>query len=241
MSLNDILDSLFPAGHAATVENKVITGEATTAQGTVAVLGTTDAAAIDHAMALALSRFILNTVEQHPGRPLVFLVDTSGQALSRSQELLCLNGSLAHLAQCVDLARRQGHASLSLVTANAVSGGFLSFGLMADQAYALADAQVRVMDLRAMSRVTKIAHERLVELAANSPIFAPGAESYVRMGGIEAIWSAPSAALLESALTGARQAAPASDQRMGEGLVRGGRQLATGIAKAVQRSATGGA
>ncbi|PKO39911.1 MAG: biotin-independent malonate decarboxylase subunit gamma [Betaproteobacteria bacterium HGW-Betaproteobacteria-6] len=239
MSLNDILDSLFPAGHTVAVANQVITGEATTAQGTVAVLGTSAAAAIDHAMALALSGFILDTIERHPGRPLLFLVDTSGQALSRSQELLCLNGSLAHLAQCVDLARRQGHASLSLVTANAVSGGFLSFGLMADRAYALADAQVRVMDLRAMSRVTKIAHERLVELAADSPIFAPGAESYVRMGAIEAIWPAPSASLLENALAAARQAAPASDQRQSSGLERGGRQLAANITKTVQNAACG--
>jgi len=239
MSLNDILDSLFSGGHAVNVENKVITGEAATAQGQVAVLGTTDAAAIDHAMALALAGFVLDTIEQHPGRPLVFLVDTSGQALSRSQELLCLNGSLAHLASCVDLARRQGHVSFSLVTANAVSGGFLSFGLMADRAYALADAQVRVMDLRAMARVTKIAYERLVDLATASPIFAPGAENYVRMGGIEAIWPAPSAALLESALTTARQTLPASDQRMGGGLTRGGRQLAAGIAKIVQNTRVG--
>lgn len=233
MSLNDILDSLFPAGHTVAVAGQVITGQAQTAHGPVAVLGTTDAAAIDHAMALALAGFILDTVEQHPGRPLVFLVDTSGQALSRSQELLCLNGSLAHLASCVDLARRQGHASLSLVTANAVSGGFLSFGLMADRAYALADAQVRVMDLRAMARVTKIAHERLVELAATSPIFAPGAESYVRMGGIEAIWPGPSASLLNSALSAVRLAAPATDRRMVSGQERGGRQLAAGIAQAV--------
>ena len=238
MSLNDILDSLFPAGHAVAVDNKVITGEATTAQGTVAVLGTTDAAAIDHAMALALSGFILDTIEQHPGRPLVYLVDTSGQALSRSQELLCLNGSLAHLAQCVDLARRQGHASLSLVTANAVSGGFLSFGLMADRAYALADTQVRVMDLRAMSRVTKIAHERLLELGAGSPIFAPGAESYVCMGAIEAIWPVPSAGLLEEALA-AGQVAPVGDLRQLCGAERGGRQLAAGITKTVQNAACG--
>jgi len=237
MSLNDILDNLFPAGHAVNVENKVISGTATTVQGTVAVLGTTDAAAIDHAMALALSRFILDTVEQHPGRPLVFLVDTSGQALSRSQELLCLNGSLAHLAQCVDLARRQGHASLSLVTANAVSGGFLSFGLMADRAYALADAQVRVMDLRAMSRVTKIAHERLVELAANSPTFAPGAENYLRMGGIEAIWPAPSAELLAAALDAVSSARAAGDQRMQSGLARDGRRLAAAVVNSVCHSA----
>ncbi|WP_281982255.1 biotin-independent malonate decarboxylase subunit gamma [Azonexus hydrophilus] len=239
MSLNDILDALFPAGHTVAVANQVITGEATTAQGTVAVLGTTDAAAIDHAMALALSGFVLDTVERHPGRPLIFLVDTSGQALSRSQELLCLNGSLAHLASCVDFARRQGHPSLSLVTANAVSGGFLSFGLMADQAYALADAQVRVMDLRAMSRVTKIAHERLVELAGTSPIFAPGAESYVRMGGIAAIWPAPSADLLGDALSAARKAVSAGDQRQGTGLSRGGRLLASDIATTVQNATAG--
>ncbi|HEX6735877.1 MAG TPA: biotin-independent malonate decarboxylase subunit gamma, partial [Azonexus sp.] len=173
----------------------------------------------------------------HPGRPLVFLVDTSGQALSRGQELLCLNGSLAHLAQCVDLARKRGHASLSLVSANAVSGGFLSFGLMADRAYALAEAQVRVMDLRAMARVTKIAHERLVELAGTSPIFAPGADNYRRMGGIEAIWPAPSATVLESALADARAAQPAADWRMAAGLERGGRTLAFGVAQAVQGKA----
>ena len=74
MKLNDILDALFPAGHTVKVANQVITGVAQTAQGTVAVLGTTDAAAIDHAMALALSGTILDTLEQHPGRPLVFLV-----------------------------------------------------------------------------------------------------------------------------------------------------------------------
>jgi malonate decarboxylase gamma subunit len=236
MSLNDILAALFPAGHAVAVDRQVLTGTAETASGTVAVLGTTDAAAIDHRMALALASFVLDTVDRHPGRPLVFLVDTSGQALSRGQELLCLNGSLAHLARCVDLSRRQGHPSVALVTANAVSGGFLSFGLMADQAYALADAQVRVMDLRAMARVTKIAHERLVELAGTSPIFAPGADSYVRMGAIAAIWPAPSAERLAGALADAATACAAGDQRQADGLARGGRQLAAGIAAAVRNS-----
>lgn len=230
MSLTPLLDTLFPQGHRVQVAGQVITGEATTADGIVAVLGTTDAAAIDHRMALALAGFVLDTVERHPGRPLVFLVDTSGQALSRSQELLCLNGSLAHLAQCVDLARRQGHRSLSLVTANAVSGGFLSFGLMADRAYALADAQLRVMDLRAMARVTKIEHERLVQLAEASPIFAPGAENYRRMGAIEAIWAAPEAALLSAALA----EVGAADRRMAVGMARGGRQLAEAVARTVE-------
>jgi len=233
MKLNNLLDALFPAGHAVTVTDQTLTGTATTAAGPVTVLGTMDGAAISHDIALRLADCILQTIESAPGRPLVFLVDTSGQALSRQQELLCLNGSLAHLAQCVDLARRQGHASVSLVNEQAVSGGFLSFGLMVDRTYALADAQVRVMDLKAMARVTKIAHERLMELASNSPIFAPGAESYRRMGAIEAIWEAPSAQLLETALVELAKGAGLADQRMTVGLARGGRCLAADVTAAV--------
>ena len=233
MKLNNLLDALFPAGHTVTVTDQTLTGTATTAAGPVTVLGTMDGAAISHDIALRLADCILQTIESAPGRPLVFLVDTSGQALSRQQELLCLNGSLAHLAQCVDLARRQGHASVSLVNEQAVSGGFLSFGLMVDRTYALADAQVRVMDLKAMARVTKIAHERLMELASNSPIFAPGAESYRRMGAIEALWDAPSAQLLETALVELAKGAGLADQRMTVGLARGGRYLAADVTAAV--------
>lgn len=238
MNLNEILNALFPRGHQVSVDQQVIAGSAETAAGPVMVLGTADAAAIDHRIALTLAARVLDTIARHPRRPIVFLVDTSGQALSRAAELLCLNGSFAHLAQCVDLARGQGHPTLSLVTANAVSGGFLSFGLMADRAYALNDVQVRVMDLKAMARVTKIAHERLLELAASSPIFAPGAENYRRMGAIEAIWPAPSEALLLQALADIAEAGQ-RDLRMEKGLQRGGRMLAAHIAQIADTAGTG--
>jgi malonate decarboxylase gamma subunit len=231
MTLPKLLDALFPA-HAVTLQGRLLAGTGQVGKATVAVLGTTDAAAMDHEIALGLAGHLLDVVEGHPGRPIVFLVDTKGQALSRAEELLCLNASLAHLARCVDLARRRGHRSLSLVTGEAVSGGFLSFGLMADRAYALASAQVRVMDLKAMARVTKIAHERLLELAGSSPTFAPGAENYQRMGALEAIWAAPSAALLEAALAQVA-VGPALDLRMDAGATREGRRLAAGTAAAI--------
>jgi malonate decarboxylase gamma subunit len=233
MSLNEILNGLFPAGHTIVQNGHLINGEAQTRNGAVAMLGTTDAAAINHDIALSLAAGILEVVERQPGRPIVFLVDTKGQALSRAEELLCLNGSFAHLARCVDLARRQGHVSLSIVTGEAVSGGFLSFGLMADKTYALANAQVRVMDLRAMSRVTKLPLERLTSLAGSSPTFAPGAENYLRMGAIEGIWDKVSSDLLDGALEQLQQATQGVDQRMAIGSKRGGRQLAQKIVDAV--------
>ena len=230
MTLNELLDQLFPAGHQVIVANKVVVGEATTAFGPVAVLGTTDAAAVDHDIALRLSKAVLDVVQKTPGRPIVFLVDTVGQTLSRSAELLCLNGSFAHLAKCVDLARRSGHKSVSLVTSNAVSGGFLSFGLMADRAYALKDVSVRVMDLKAMSRVTKLDYDRLVELAKASPTFAPGAENYERMGGIEAIWPDVSETRLANAFDSIDHA---RDVRMEKGSIRTGRSEALKTVEAV--------
>ncbi|HYD61558.1 MAG TPA: biotin-independent malonate decarboxylase subunit gamma [Noviherbaspirillum sp.] len=233
MSQKCILDALFPDGHAVTVTGYALTGEAQTVAGPVAVLGTTAGAAIDHRIALILAAFVLDTVAQHPKRSFVFLVDTCGQALSRSQELLCLNGTLAHLTQCIDLARRHGHSSISLVTANAVSGGFLSFGLMADLVYALADAHVRVMDLRAISRVTKIPHERLVELSATSPVFSPGIENYFRTGGIDGVWEEASAERMVDALAIADEVRLAGDMRMTYGQRRQGRRLAGGIAAKV--------
>jgi malonate decarboxylase gamma subunit len=230
MTLNELLDQLFPAGHNVKVSNKSIVGEAKTSFGEVAVLGTTDGAAVDHTIALTLSKAVLNVVQNNPGRPIVFLVDTIGQALSRGAELLCLNGSFAHLAKCVDLARRAGHKSVSLVTSNAVSGGFLSFGLMADRAFALKDVSVRVMDLKAMSRVTKLDYERLVELAKASPTFAPGAENYERMGGIEAIWVDVSDDRLVDAFNGIDDA---RDLRMEKGSARSGRKEALKTTEAV--------
>jgi malonate decarboxylase gamma subunit len=235
MQLDTLLAALFGRRHDVTDKDQLIRGTGQIGTGTIAVLGTSGPAAIGARLALALAEGVLETVQRHPERPILFLVNTSGQALSRHEELIGINGYLAHLATCIDLARRQGHPTVSLVYGEAVSGGYLSFGLMADRAYALADAQVRVMDLRAMARVTKIPHERLVALARESPVFAPGAENYERMGAIHAIWREPSAALLEAAIKELQsdRAQRVRDGRSEIGLKRGGREFAKPKADAV--------
>ena len=233
MNLTSVLDCLFPAGHSVLEHDGRLAGSGSTNKATVAVLGTTNAASISHKIALGLADSILQIIETQPHQAIVFLVDTQGQALARSEELLCLNGSLAHLAGCVNLARRLGHPTVSIVTGEAVSGGFLSFGLMADRVYALSSAQLRVMDLKAMARITKLPYEALVQLAKDRPVFAPGAENYERMGAVEALWSKPNSALLDTALDELKHCGTASDLRMTAGLQRGGRALAHTIASAV--------
>jgi malonate decarboxylase gamma subunit len=102
---------------------------------------------------------------------------------------------------------------------------------MADHIHALPDAQVRVMDLRAMARVTKQPLEKLQALSQSSPVFAPGVANYVSMGAVDSIWSGDLAQHLLQALR-----TPADgDRRAAQGAERGGRMLAASVAAAVSQ------
>lgn len=220
---------LFPGGHDVRMEGERVTGTGRSAAGDVAVIGTCDHAAIGVDLAFALAADVLAVVARHPRRPILLLVDTQGQRLSRRDELLGNAGYLAHLAKCVEVARRRGHLTLSLVHGEAVSGGFLALGMIADYTFALEGAQIRVMALPAMSRITQIPVERLEELCATSPIFGPGAAHYERLGAVEALWGGDLAAALARAL-----ALPArGDVRRELGAKRGGRSAAEDVVERV--------
>jgi malonate decarboxylase gamma subunit len=154
MQLTLLLDALFPLGHSVQRSADVVHGSAQTALGTVTVIGCENRLEVGADHALALAAAVLQSTRTQPSQAIVMLVDTAGQRLSRRDELLGINGYFAHLAAALDLARRRGAKLVTLVYGEAVSGGFLSFGLMADHIHALPAAQIRVMDLRAMARVT---------------------------------------------------------------------------------------
>lgn len=230
MNWQQVADALFPQGHRIVERDRFLSGEAQVAGKTVTVIGTTGHTPIGVEIALAQASAILDTVRRHPGRAIVILVDTEGQRLRRRDEMLGINSYMAHLGKCVELARRSGHRIVSLVYDQALSGGFITSGLIADACYALPEATIRVMGLPAMARITKVPLERLEELAQDNPVFAPGAENYLRMGGVAGIWRENLAAALEDALA---QAGP-DDRRAELGLERGGRKLAFAVAQAVR-------
>ncbi|CAN7276286.1 biotin-independent malonate decarboxylase subunit gamma [Pseudoduganella sp. LjRoot289] len=249
MDSKTLADALFPQGHGIAERDQFLAGEAQVEGRTVTVIGTTDHAPIGIEIALAQAQSVLATVRDHPGRPIVLLVDTQGQRLRHRDEMLGINSYMAHLGKCIDLARRRGHKVVALVYDQALSGGFITSGLMADACYALPAATIRVMGLAAMARITKVPEETLAELARSNPVFAPGPENYLRMGGLQAIWDGDLAARLAEALrTGTapgeepeamRKASPDAgaavlpDRRAALGLERGGRKLAHPVIQAI--------
>ncbi len=220
---------LFPQGHQIVENDHFLCGTASVDAATVAVIGTTGHTPIGVEIALAQAQAVLDTVRSHPGRAILILVDTQGQRLRHRDEMLGINSYMAHLGKCIEFARLQGHRIIALVYDQALSGGFITSGLMADACYALPQATIRVMGLPAMARITKVPEERLIELAGHSPVFAPGPENYLKMGGIEAIWEGDLAVQLAQALA---QADPL-DRRSATGHLRGGRLLAQPVIDAV--------
>jgi malonate decarboxylase gamma subunit len=232
MEWKKVVEQMFPSGHEVRQEGDLLLGEGRCGKHTVAVIGTTNHTEVGVELALATAAAVIEVIRIHPDRPILFLVDTSGQRLRHRDEMLGLNGYMAHLAKCVEMARRRGHAIISLVYEQALSGGFLANGMMADVCAALPQAEIRVMGLQAMARVTRISEERLTELSISSPVFAPGAHNYLLMGGLDALWEGD----LSACLTDALEHVDATDHRRVRGLERGGRMFAEPVVKRVLAS-----
>jgi malonate decarboxylase gamma subunit len=225
MNVTDLLSGLFPGGHAVREEGGLLLGVGRTPGGEVAVIGVTGGTEVGVEHALLLAREVLGVVRAHPARPLLVLLDSRGQRMSRRDEILGLNGYLAHLASCLELARQRGHRVLALLTGEAASGSALALGFVADEVHALPDAKPWVMSLPAMSRVTKIPLARLEELSRDSAVLAPGLEPFLRIGAVSSVWRPPLSAPLAAAL-GHR---PGPDRRASLGRERGGRPLAARV------------
>jgi len=229
MQWQPLVAQLFGSDHDIRADGDFLGGTAQLDGATLTVVGSTNHAAIGVAMALKQARVVLDTIAQHPGRAILLLVDTQGQQLRRRDELLGINRAMAHLGCSVDLARKRGHRVIGLVYDQALSGGFITSGLIADACYALPEAEIRVMRIPAMARVTKISEDRLTELSQSNPVFAPGVQNYVAMGGVRALWQGDLQACLRDAL----QASPTIDERARDGAARGGRRLAYSVAQQV--------
>ena len=141
--LDALLSKLFPCGVTLETTGDVCAGIGELADGPVVLVGTRNEAFIGAEIAHALTGHILAAMRDHPGRPILMLVDNAGQRLSRRDEMLGNNAYLANLAKALDVARRRGHVVLSLVYGRAVSGGFLACGMSAEGCLAPLDVPGR--------------------------------------------------------------------------------------------------
>lgn len=234
MTLGELADALFPRGHALdTGAHGVVGGHATTAAGTgVGVVGITEGKPVGVDAAIALSEHVLAHVARGGAIPLLVLVDTQSQAMSRRDELLGLNEYLAHLSKSLALAAIGGHRTIGVLYGPAAAGAFIATALSTELLVAVPGAAPSVMDLPLIARITKLPLEKLEKMSETTPIFAPGLEHLSATGAIGDTWHDPSTfgVRLDALLSDER---PQADTRDRLGAARHGRLRAATIARMV--------
>ena len=99
--------------------------------------------------------------------PIVAVVDLPSQAYGRIEEMAGLHQAMATTVDAYHSARVAGHPVVAMVVGTALSGGFLTHGLQANQILALDDPKVEIhaMHEAAAARITLRTVEELNELA----------------------------------------------------------------------------
>jgi malonate decarboxylase gamma subunit len=236
VTLDKLLASLFPNGHDVQNNKGVIFGSATLRSGAKAlVIGVADRTAVGVDEAIRLSGYVLDSLTQGSG-PILVLVDSDSQRMSKRDEMLGLNEYLAHLAKSLIYADMQGRPTIGLLYGHSAAGALLATGLATRVLVGLPGAEPAVMDLPSMAKVTKLSIEALQEKAKSTPVFAPGLSNLARMGAVQITWNdAVSLADQLEALLG--RLPSAHDTRDTLGKERGGRLKAAEIAERVRELA----
>lgn len=230
MTLDDIIASLFPDGHEVRNDNGVILGSATLRSGgRMLVLGVADRTALGVDEAIRLSGHVLESIGRDTG-PILVLVDSDSQRMSKRDELLGLNEFLAHLAKVLIYADINGRPTIGLLYGHSAAGALLATGLATRVLVGLPGADPAVMDLPSMAKITKLSMQALEEKAKSTPVFAPGLSNLAQMGAVQMTWS--SATSLADQLEALLADMPAvHDRRDVLGKDRGGRLKAVDIAE----------
>ena len=233
MTLAEILASLFPTGHDVRNTGGVVFGSGSLRSGGRAlVVGVADRTPLGVDEALRLSALVLQSIASDTG-PILVLVDSDSQRMSKRDELLGLNEFLAHLAKCLIHADRHGRPTIGVLYGHSAAGAFLATALATRVLVGLPGATPAVMDLPSMSKVTKLPVEVLEEKAKSTPVFAPGLENLAQTGAVHLLWD-PAVSLADQ-LEHLLETLPDSEDRRGQlGKQRGGRTKAFEIAERVR-------
>ena len=233
MTLDEILSSLFPDGHEVRNDKGVLLGSATLRSGdNMLVLGVAGRTALGVDEAIRLSGHVLRSIGRDSG-PILVLVDSDSQRMSKRDELLGLNEFLAHLAKVLIHADINGRPTIGLLYGHSAAGALLATGLATRVLVGLPGADPAVMDLPSMAKVTKLSMEALEQKAKSTPVFAPGLSNLAQMGAVHMTWSHGGS--LADQLEALLADMPAvRDTRDALGKARGGRLKAADIAERVR-------
>jgi malonate decarboxylase beta subunit len=137
---------------------------------------------------LALAQAVQDVIDADDGkavkRAIVAVVDLPSQAYGRNEEMGGLHQAMATAVDAYHRARNEGHPIVAFVVGTALSGGFLTHGLQANQILALDDPHVEIhaMHEAAAARITLRTVDELNELAKTILPMSYRVEDWAKLG-----------------------------------------------------------
>jgi malonate decarboxylase beta subunit len=148
---------------------------------------------------LALAKAVNDVIDADDGkavkRPIVAVVDLPSQAYGRNEEMGGLHQAMATTVDAYHRARNEGHPIIAFVVGTALSGGFLTHGLQANQILALDDPHVEIhaMHQAAAARITLRTVDELNELAKTILPMSYRVEDWAKLGFCDGLLSVENA------------------------------------------------
>lgn len=143
--------------------------------------------------ALALAQAVLDLVDADRDaqrkRAIIAVVDLPSQAYGRYEEIAGLHQAMAVTVDAYHAARIAGHPIVALVVGTALSGGFLTHGLQANQILVLDDqgVEIHAMHKAAAARITLRTVDELDELAKTILPMSYNVEDWAKLGFCDAL------------------------------------------------------
>lgn len=148
---------------------------------------------------LALAQAVQDVVDADDGvdvkRAIIAVVDLPSQAYGRIEEMGGLHQAMADAVDAYHRARNAGHPIVAFVVGTALSGGFLTHGLQANQILALDDPHVEIhaMHAAAAARITLRTIDELNELAKTILPMSYRVQDWAKLGFCDGLLSVENA------------------------------------------------
>jgi len=142
---------------------------------------------------LALAQSVRDLIEADKDaeqkRAIIAVVDLPSQAYGRNEEMAGLHQAMAVTTDAYHAARTAGHPIVALVVGTALSGGFLTHGLQANQILALDDpgVEIHAMHKAAAARITLRTVDELDQLAKTIVPMSYDVEDFAKLGFCDAL------------------------------------------------------
>lgn len=136
------------------------------------------------ALAQAVRELIEADRDSDTKRAIIAVVDLPSQAYGRIEEMVGLHQAMATTVDAYHAARTAGHPVVAVVVGTALSGGFLTHGLQANQILALDDpgVEIHAMHKAAAATITRRTEDQLDELARTIIPMSYSVKDWAKLG-----------------------------------------------------------